>query len=355
LTVSPVTLVPNSKHCSSKLYRLTKGLETNGDVLLNTVNNLKIINQLKVKIEKLIIDPKYKSQLKQFVQSYNDIAQLHNDYFANIAGNVSASKALDVLKKTAIETTLNSLTETGIDAYVTGPLKKILLANTQAGGSYADMIGQLRGYMLGKDGNEGALEQYIRTYGTTAINQFSAEYNKSIADDLGLEWYVYTGSLLTTSRPFCIKAVDKKYIHASEFQTLLDGDFGALGKVHLNKKTGLPDGMMDGTDPENFPRRRGGWNCGHQLIAVATMIVPMNIQDAVYRTNAYKSWAIAKNKEIKEPAAIQNLQTNYVDQFKDSIQHNLTSASYQEIRSASGLSQTEILNLTGGIPRINHY
>jgi hypothetical protein len=269
---------------------LIKGLETDGDTLLNTIANLKKINQIKIRLEKLIVDPVYKKALKKFVQSYNDIAAVNNQYFASITSDFTPAKSLSILKNTAVHSTINNLTEAGIDVNVTGLIKRILWKNISAGGSYADLTDQLRSFMLGNDKVDGALMQYAKTYTTTAVNQFSAEYNKSIADDLGLEWYVYTGSLLTTSRPFCIHAVDKKYIHISEFPALLQGDFGELGKVRLNKKTDLPEGMMEGTNPENFPRRRGGWNCGHQLIPIATLIVPKNVQDKVYASFAYKTW-----------------------------------------------------------------
>lgn len=277
-----------------QLMAMVKNLDAKGDALTSNINNLKLINKIKVTLEKLIIDDKYKAAVKKFISAYNDVQDLLNQYFSQFAGyknrNVSALKNLT---KTAIETTINNLTETGLEAGVTDPLRKILFTNVNAGGSYADLTEQLRSYMLTDGKNLGALERYISTYATTAINQFSAEYNKSLADDLGLEWYMYDGSLLATSREFCILAVQKKYIHVSEFDTLLSGNFGSLGTCHINKSTGLPDGMMAGTDDTNFIRRRGGWNCGHQMIAVDTSIVPMVVQQQVYATAAYKKWAAA--------------------------------------------------------------
>lgn len=259
------------------------------------------------------------------MQSYNDVADVQNQYFSQFAGAVSSIKATNVLKKAAIESTLNNLTEAGIEAGVTDGLKQILLHNTQQGSSIADVTDQLRNYLTNNEKGPGAIEQYVGTYATTAINQYSAEYNKSIADDLGLEWYMYVGSLLTTSRPFCQKAVEKKYIHVSEFETLLHGDFGPLGKVHVNKKTGLPDGLMEGTNPENFPRRRGGWNCGHQLVAVADIAAPQNVKDAVYASAAYQNWALRNGKEVKKPSIVANTNANpnvNISQVKNFAQVN---------------------------------
>ena len=286
------------------LIGLTKSLETRGDVLLNNVKNLGLINQIKVKLERLIIDPKYKEDVKKFIGSYSGIQDLSNQYFSQFNAKFKPSATANGVKQTAIQSTLNGLFENGINTGVIDGLKKILQTNISAGGSYAHLTEQLRNYMLTNDTGEGALQRYVKTYANTAINQFSAEYNKSIADDLGLEWYGYDGSLLTTSREFCDKCVEKKYIHISEFPAIIAGNFGALGDIHITKSTGLPDGMMVGTDETNLVRRRGGWNCGHQMIAVAESVVPQNIRDTVYATQAYKNWAAKNGKVAKEAAPI---------------------------------------------------
>lgn len=284
-----------------QVLALLKKLDTQGDTILNNLNNLRIINNVKAKIEKLIIDPAYKAELKEFAKAFTGLEGLHNDYFASFNVAFKPKQIQKVLTKNAIQTTINNLTEAGIQAGVTDGLKKILHQNVSNGGSYHDLTEQLRTYMLTDDKSEGALERYVKSYATTAINQFSAEYNKNIADDLNLEWNMYNGSLLETSRDFCIQCVRKKYIHNSEFETILNGQFGDL-QIPIYKKTGLPEGLMAGTTPENFPRRRGGWSCGHQLIAVDDVAVPKDVQNKVYQSQAYKVWALKNNKPLNRTA-----------------------------------------------------
>ncbi|HRI22608.1 MAG TPA: hypothetical protein PLA68_16725, partial [Panacibacter sp.] len=334
----------------NELLGYVKKLETRGDNILNNKENLRLVNLIKVKLERLIVDPKYKEQLKQFAASYKDIADLQNEYFSQFNAAYKPNTGLNALKKSSVETTITNLTETGIDAGVISGLKKILTTNITAGGSYAQLTEQLRNYMLTNETGEGALQRYVTTYANTAINQYSAEYNKAVADDLGLEWFMYTGSLLETSREFCRKAVEKKYIHISEFETLLHGDFGSLGKVHVNKKTSLPDGMMEGTNKENFPRRRGGWNCGHQLIAVADSAVPQNVRDVIYNSDAYKSWALNNGKQLKQPSGqgiSQSKQTNFVKDDMSNVEASIS--------GKVPYTTQQLLNLSGGVPstRVN--
>ncbi len=58
----------------------------------------------------------------------------------------------------------------------------------------------------------------------------------------------------------------------------------------IYKKTGLPYGLMDGTNAENFFIRAGGWNCRHSIQPVAERQVPRQIRDEVYGTVEYKAW-----------------------------------------------------------------
>lgn len=285
-----------------EVLMLAKKLETKGDNLLNSVNNLKLISTLKSKIEGVIIDARYKNEVKSFADSYSKVQDIQNEYFSQFATKYKPkSKTLDILRQSAVETTLNGLLQTGIEVGVVDGIKEMLLKNISNAGSYVDLIEQLRSHILtdAKTG-EGSFERHINTYANTAINQFSAEYNKAVADDLGLEWYMFDGSLLETSRSFCVKCCQKKYIHVSEFTKILKGDFGDLGNITVSKKSGLPSGLMKGTTPENFVRRRGGWNCGHQMIAVDEIVVPQSIKEKVYSTSEYKAWAVAKGKPVNK-------------------------------------------------------
>jgi hypothetical protein len=106
---------------------------------------------------------------------------------------------------------------------------------------------------------------------------FSTYRNKIIGEDLGLEWYMYVGSNLTTTREFCEHLTKKKYVHKSEIPTILEGDIDGH-QCRMNKKTGLPFGLIEGTNTEDFIILNGGWNCGHQLVPVAPEAVPENIK-----------------------------------------------------------------------------
>ena len=115
------------------------------------------------------------------------------------------------------------------------------------------------------------------------MNQFSANYNATITDDLGLKWYKYDGSLKDTSRPFCDALIGAKkscmpYIHVSQLEEIVNGQICGE-QVPIYDKTGLPAGMIAGTNASNFRINRGGYNCNHQLYPVSAAVVPKELRD----------------------------------------------------------------------------
>ena len=71
-----------------------KDLELQGDKVLNSVKNLKLINGLKNKMERLIISEGYKDDVKKFIQTFNQIESLQQQYFSAFNIKFKPSKAI---------------------------------------------------------------------------------------------------------------------------------------------------------------------------------------------------------------------------------------------------------------------
>ena len=81
--------------------------------------------------------------------------------------------------------------------------------------------------------------------------------------------------------------VEKKFFHKSEIPELLKGNFPQFKAMggEIYPKTGLPQGMVPGTNPETFLIYRGGYNCMHQAVPVSEDIVPRSERVRVYELN----------------------------------------------------------------------
>lgn len=264
-----------------------------------TVANIKVITSIKNKLLKIVLNEDYVAQVKQFIGAFNDVTTLQNEYWKSVESKFKPSSILREVKTLAIEDTVSKLTEAGIGTNIEGRITDILKTNITTGGSYKDLTGQLREVLTDTSKSDGLLTRYAKQITTDSINQYSANYTQIVSSDLGYEWFAYQGSDIKTTRPFCDAMTDFRYFHISEIPRLLAArdlyymKYGKKTKVPIYDKTGLPHGLIDGTNPENFFVRRGGYNCGHQVRPVSERLViaqSKDIYDKVTATQEYKNW-----------------------------------------------------------------
>lgn len=268
-----------------------KRLDTNGDKLKVTVKNLSILASIKNKLNRIILNDDYKGEVKEFVKAFNTVYKLQFEYWKSIESTFTPRPLLKAIRNQAITDTVQQLTTQGISANVSDAIIGILRTNITSGGSYAALADQLRQSLTNTPESKGILDRYVKTIANDSINQFSRQYTQIVSSDLGYVWFRYQNSDIDTTRCFCDKMTDKDYFHISEVPKILEG----MG-CDIYKKTGLPYGLIDGTNPENFFIRAGGWNCGHSINPVAERQVPIAIREALYATNEYKRWLKASGK-----------------------------------------------------------
>lgn len=258
---------------------LLKDIDVKNGRIEQSVRNLKLIGRIREKLRKLIAGNEWKSAVKEYVKVFDEIGGLQNEYFNAIAGKYKPPSLLSEIRAQAIDSTLISLAGSGLDAAITERLQSILRTNITTGASYFNLMKQVRSFLTTDETGAGAMERYTKQITTDALNQYSRQYTHAVSSDLGLEWYKYTGAIIEGSRAFCRALVKKKYLHVSEIPSILKGDFPEFEDEdgHISEKTGLPDGMIAGTTPENFYVYAGGYQCGHHLNPITASQVPLHI------------------------------------------------------------------------------
>ena len=275
------------KKIYEEVITLSKDLETDifGRVK-QTITNLKRLNQIKAKLAALSKDKEWVAGIGKFVKYFDILQRQQNAYFSTAFPKLtlgeSAKKRNEMMKQIAVNNTIEALMGDGLKANVTDKLNDILLRGVTSGAKWVDLQQELRDHLMGKEGSQGAFARYATTYATTALSQYTGQNNQMMTKDLGLEWFMYTGSNIETTREFCEVLTKKKWIHKSEIPTILQGKItmpdGEVVEVAIYEKTGLPKGMIADTTPENFQCNCGGWNCRHQLIPVAEAAVPVDVR-----------------------------------------------------------------------------
>lgn len=279
--------VPNIQE---KIYKeiliLTKDLklDSRGNIK-NSIDNYRILSQLRTRLRRVIFDKEYVKISKDLLKSFDDIDEVTKSYYASFATSPSSTteEILKIIRQDSINRTALYLSEQGVDINIISKAQSILQSNITSGGSYAEFQDAMKVFINGNAENLGAFHKYANTIVIDSINTYSRTYQTVITEDLGLEWYIYTGSLLETSREWCKHMVKKKYVHKSELDDILfnniDGVDICSKEIPCNKKTKLPEGMKADTNVNNILDYAGGWNCGHGFYGIAKEAVPKEIRD----------------------------------------------------------------------------
>lgn len=269
------------KQISSEVEIFIKDLDTTGDTIKSSVANLRKIAAFKDKIYTIIKKSDYSDKLEKFIESFNEVAIIQNKYFETLSNKFKPTSLLKEITNQSISSTIDYLTEAGLNNALIQPIHDILLTNSTTGGSWSAMAKQIRDFITANNDTVGALERYTSQITTDSLNQYSRQYMQTVTNDLGYNWFVYRGALIKTSRTFCEACRKKEYIHRSEFPQVIKGDFPEFKEMdgQIYDKTGLPQGMIDGTNSQNFEVYAGGWNCSHHLIPVSDSLVPQSLRD----------------------------------------------------------------------------
>lgn len=321
----------------ARLELIAKELETdNAGNVKNSVANMKLLNRLKSAMNEAILNKQYLKQSADFIKSFDAVSEAQNQMFSKMADKFKPLPLLSEIRKQSIDTTLDYLTGAGIDANLANPIKEILRKNITSGSSFNQLMKQLRNDILSNETGLGRLERYTQQITTDALNQFSAEYTLTISNDLGFEWFIYTGSNKRTTRPWCEHMKKKKYIHVCEFQAVLTKDIDGVKigseEIPVNPKSGLARGLITDTTPKNLQVLRGGHNCGHQLSPTSEALIPKDIRDKVYASAEYKAWKEANR-----------MPTNPIKQEQDSSGNlNIDIAGFNALKDLIGKSATKV-------------
>jgi hypothetical protein len=272
----------------ARILELSADLETDkGGRIKPSMKNIRLIGKIKEELTNTIFDSQYKKELANLIDTYDKVSTIQAQYFTSVAGKFTAPAIVKEVQKLAIESVTDQLGREAMGVNISAPIRAMLNQAITTGGTRKEFTEQARKFLLAEDGGKGTLTKYASLIATDSLNTYSATYNSLLTDDLGFVWFKYSGSLKETSRDFCRELIDAsgrgdclEYIHISQIPALLEGHICDV-TIPLYDKTGLPEGMKDGTNTANFRINRGGWNCNHQLSGVPTAIVPKRLRDLI--------------------------------------------------------------------------
>ena len=145
---------------------------------------------------------------------------------------------------------LDSLTKT---PEVRQQLKKYVTQSVANKKGFQEYLRGMKEIVVGTKERDGILERYYKQFAYDTFNNTDAAINQHYAESLGLTWFVYSGSIIDTSRQFCIKRAGKTFNVEETEKWKCDPTL--IGK---------PKGVK--CDPKyNALIERGRYNCRHSI------------------------------------------------------------------------------------------
>lgn len=224
--------------------------------------NRKILQKADRIFDRAINQSGYYQNLDQFAGNIAAITGANQKYFDFVLDSfTSDAQYLKSLQRSSISTIESLLANDGLESQLKRPLMEILNQNVNSGASFADMLTQIRQFIVGNADAEGKLLRYSKQISRDALFNFSSAMQEAISEKSGLQYYYFSGGLMDDSRDFCIARAGN-YFHKKEIERW----------ARLNWQ-----GKRPGTTSSTIFIYRSGFNCTHSYIPVSESVVPKEV------------------------------------------------------------------------------
>jgi len=231
--------------------RILKQFNVENGRFVNDKTAKQVIATLNKEIRKLIGNNFLKTELAEFIDDFGlldeNIRAIHSD----LNGIRISTDIFTAAKQWQMEYVVNTLREANVNLKFIAPVKQLLYSRVMFGSGLLDTEKQLRMLIKG-DGGFGILQRWVGQVARDTINQYEGTINANVKTKYDLNAFRYVGPLVEDSRPQCRRWVKKGILLDSELKK----------EITWAEKYG--SGLIPGTNPENFPVNRGGYNCIHK-------------------------------------------------------------------------------------------
>lgn len=244
------------KRMSTTLHKLQ--ISDAGYILQNNENRA-IIQQVQAQFDATVKNKVFEGALQEYVNKIPQLDALNATYFTNMMGKFVENRLfLGNIRKDTIATLESLILREGLTVNIERPLIGVVTKGINAGASFEGVREEVRQLCLGDQQNGGALQRYVTQITRDALFNYSRAYQQAASTDMGLEWFVWSGGLIKTSRPFCVARAEK-YYHKQEIESWAAEDW---------------TGKHKGTTEASIFVYAGGYNCAHTIIPVHETLVP---------------------------------------------------------------------------------
>lgn len=269
-----------------KILVKADSIEVVGGRISQSKANIKIIEEISQLAKGSLNSLEYQQALVEFVKDINQSARISNTLAQIIKPSFDVSEFqkefLEVAKRNAVDTLFGET----ITGTIISELRDALTASIASGSTRIGLIKALKPIVVGDKKTDGRLLGRVRLYAGTTQSVVDRSYTNLISTAVNAEWFIWRGSEIKTSRPFCKHRHDE-YFHRKEIEAW--GNYqDPTGIGGFSKDGNGWDGMISNTNQYTIFSLAGGWNCRHSIIPASISVVPRYVIDRAIAAGFYK-------------------------------------------------------------------
>ena len=246
-------------------------------VIQDTAKNYRLTASLD-KVFKLFSVEQAKVLLPQINSSVTAISGMSDSYFLAIATEAMLKRFEKIIESSKVITDLRFGLKGGkfvrggqieelISQFGATEVKQIMAKAVAGNVGKREFVKQMRGFVTGIGDKPGISERKWKQFAYDIYQQYDATYNKKLADEFDLKYFIYQGGLIDDSRDFCAAHNNKVWTieeaEAWDTWTPSKGEYPENWEIKAKDIYSVPSYMGY---PEYSPLiDRGGYNCRHQL------------------------------------------------------------------------------------------
>lgn len=265
------SLQKTEKQYYEKLLKLIAELELSQGVFVLSKANLAKLTNIEAQLKDLFLDTDFKVQVKKFIAEFDEQAKLNAAYFKKAFPGESIPKIADELISKKKESVAKLLLGDNLDANFINPIREQVELAVTSQASFSETLTSLQKIVTGDGETDSKIAQYAKQVAHDTFAVSDRAYTKIVSDELGAEWFKWSGNVIPTSRSICVEN-HNKFFHRMEIEEMADKDWS---------------GKMEGTNTETIFTTAGGYNCRHSVLPVSINSVPQEVIDRAEKKGYY--------------------------------------------------------------------
>jgi len=260
----------------AQLLALMNELIYDSDSLERSVANAEQIDRIIAQFRQQVLRGDYGRELRIFAAQFDRQVELIGEFFASEFSHTVSRQSASFM---AINKR-NALRALAGDAFKTnffGRISQTLLDGVESGMQREGLITNMTGLFLGTEQTKPIMNTWVKQVAYDSFAVADRQYTEAVAQEIGVEFYRYTGGLIEDSRCFCEKR-NGQFFHRQEIRAWGDGrpSEGVPGGSECDSN-GLWQGAFRLTNSDNIFQWLGGYNCKHSAIPVSASVVPVQV------------------------------------------------------------------------------